>query len=160
AICLVHERRVGVALGIDGDGADAHRVRRAHDAPRDLAAIGDQQPADRRQCYIRHVPNSLVPDTTLLWQADSAMPRMGRVSRGSIMPSSETREVANRPLDRSSAQNSTRSTRLALASSSNFSPRRSAAARCTMVMTPAICFGPITAIFAVGQVKAKRVPKA
>ena len=76
------------------------------------------------------------------------------------MPSSETRDVAYKPLDRSSAQCSTDSTRLALAASSKTSPRRSVALRCTMVITPAICFGPITATFAVGQVKVKRVPKA
>src|SRR5205085_5132372 len=104
----VHERRIGVAVGIDGNRADPHSVGGAHDTPRDLATVGDQQPANGFYRYIRHVPNSLVPDTTLLWQADSAMPRIVRVSRGSIMASSDTRDVANRPFERSSAQNSTR----------------------------------------------------
>ena len=88
------------------------------------------------------------------------MPSTLRVSRGSIMPSSLTREVAYKPLERSSAQCSTASTLLALATSSKTSPRRSVALRWTMVITPAICLGPITAILAVGQVKTKRVPKA
>ena len=35
-------RRVLVGVGIDRDGAIAHRLGRAHDAPGDLAAVGDQ----------------------------------------------------------------------------------------------------------------------
>ena len=85
---------------------------------------------------------------------------MDRVSRGSIMPSSETREVANSPLERSSAQYSAVSARLALASSSNSMPRRCAARRPMMLITPAICFGPMTAILAVGQMNVNRVPNA
>ena len=35
-------RRVRVGVDVDGDAADAHAMRAAEDAPRDLAAIGDQ----------------------------------------------------------------------------------------------------------------------
>ncbi len=43
---LGDEGGVEVTLGVDGDGLDAHRRRRAEDAPGDLAPIGDQQPGD------------------------------------------------------------------------------------------------------------------
>ena len=52
--CLVADRdmeRIGVGIGIDGDGADAHPSRRPGDAARDLAAIGDQDLVKHR----RHV---------------------------------------------------------------------------------------------------------
>ena len=39
-------RSVLVGVGIDRDGAIAHRLGRAHDAPGDLAAIGDQDLAE------------------------------------------------------------------------------------------------------------------
>ena len=39
-------RRVLVGVGIDRDGAIAHRLGRAHDAPGDLAAVGDQDLAE------------------------------------------------------------------------------------------------------------------
>ena len=45
-IGLAHEGGLRIAVGIDGHGGDAHRVRGALDAARDLASIGDQQPAD------------------------------------------------------------------------------------------------------------------
>ncbi len=92
-IRLAHERRIRVRIGVHGNGADPQLVCRADDAPGYLAAIGDEDPRDR-PAHIRHVPNSLVPSTRLLKQADSAMATTVRVSRGSIMPSSETREVA------------------------------------------------------------------
>ena len=91
---LAHERRVGIAVRIDRDGGDAHVVGRANHAARDFAPIGDQEPPNGLDGYIRHVPNSLVPRTSPLWQTDKAMAMTARVSRGSIMPSSETREVA------------------------------------------------------------------
>ena len=56
---LTHEGRVGVAVGVDGDRAQAHLAGRAHDAPRDLAAVGDQQAAQsagRRRHHIRQTP--------------------------------------------------------------------------------------------------------
>ena len=43
----LHMQRVCVGIGIDGDGADAEPRTGAHHAERDLAAIGDQDGADR-----------------------------------------------------------------------------------------------------------------
>ena len=40
-----HVRRVGVGLGVDRDGRDAHRAAGADDAHGDLAAVGDQDTA-------------------------------------------------------------------------------------------------------------------
>ncbi len=37
-----HVQRVAVEFGVHGDGGDAHLSTGAHDAHRDLAAIGDQ----------------------------------------------------------------------------------------------------------------------
>ena len=38
--------RLGVGVGIDGDGADAHLARGADDPARDLAAVGDEEGGD------------------------------------------------------------------------------------------------------------------
>ena len=91
---VAHERRTGVSIRVDGHGGDAHVVGTADDAPGNLAAVGDEQPRNGPNGHIRHVPNSFVPWTLLLWHADSDIAMTSRVSRGSIMPSSETREVA------------------------------------------------------------------
>jgi hypothetical protein len=40
--------RVGIGGGVDGDGRHAHLARRAHDAQRDLAAVGDQDLLEHR----------------------------------------------------------------------------------------------------------------
>ena len=95
AVGIVDEGRVDIALGIDRHGGYAELARRPDDAAGDLAPVGDEQPGNRLDGpYIRHVPNSLVPSTRLLQQADSDMAMTMRVSRGSIMPSSDTRDVA------------------------------------------------------------------
>jgi len=39
---LAHERQAGVGLRVDGDGGDPERARRPADAPRDLAAVGNE----------------------------------------------------------------------------------------------------------------------
>ena len=92
---IVDEGGVDIALGIDRNRRDAEFARRLDDAAGDLAPVGDEQPGDGFDgAYIRHVPNSLVPSTLLLQQADKDMAITRRVSRGSIMPSSDTREVA------------------------------------------------------------------
>ena len=41
-------RRVAVELGVDGDARDAQLLQRAHDADRDLAAVGDQDLLEHR----------------------------------------------------------------------------------------------------------------
>ena len=74
-----------------------------------------------------------------------------RVSLGSIIPSSLTAPVATSAKDPRSWISSTFCTIAASYSSSNSSPLRSARPLRTIDITPAICFGPITAIFAVGQ---------
>ena len=43
------ERRVAVGVGVDRDRPDAHRAAGAHDARRDLAAVGDQDLPDGAQ---------------------------------------------------------------------------------------------------------------
>ena len=43
-----------VLVGVDGDGADAQLVGRAKDADGDLAAVGDQQLANRPNRRLRH----------------------------------------------------------------------------------------------------------
>ena len=90
---LVHERRARVGLGEDGDGADAHPPAAGEDAARDLAAVGDEHLRDRgalAHLYIRKTPKRREPATSLPWQAESAMPSAVRVSRGSIMASSQS----------------------------------------------------------------------
>ena len=85
---------------------------------------------------------------------------MIRVSRGSIMPSSETRAVAKRPLEHASAQNS--NTPPAWRPPPRRTPGRAVwrprGRRWTS--RPAICLGPMTAILAVGQMKVNREPNA
>ncbi len=59
AHCLIGEgdvRRVLVGIGIDRDGAIAHRLGRAHDAPGDLAAVGDQ---DLAEVHFRGRPSAV-----------------------------------------------------------------------------------------------------
>jgi hypothetical protein len=45
-IGLAHMRRLGVRIAEHGDRAIAERLRRAHDATGDLAAIGDEDLAE------------------------------------------------------------------------------------------------------------------
>ena len=63
---LAHMRRAGVAIGIHRHRGDAHALRGAEDAARNLAAVGHQQSPDRFDDHIRHVPYSCVPATALL----------------------------------------------------------------------------------------------
>ena len=44
-------RRVGI--GVDGDGADAETAAGGEDAPRDLAAVGDQDSSDHGRLRCR-----------------------------------------------------------------------------------------------------------
>ncbi len=74
-----------------------------------------------------------------------------------MMPSSLTRPVAYSARDDFSVKSSTAAVIIASCASLNSCPVLAAAARRTIDITPASCFGPITAIFAVGQVKMKRV---
>ena len=46
------------------------------------------------EAYIRNTPYPVVPSITLLCTAESVIPSTVRVSRGSMMPSSQTRAVA------------------------------------------------------------------
>ena len=38
-----HMQRLGISIGIDRDGANAHGPRRADDPASDFAAVGDEQ---------------------------------------------------------------------------------------------------------------------
>ena len=86
AVGLAHERRVGVGVGVDGHGRDAEVATGAEHPPGDLPAVGDQDGAD----HSRNTPNppSLTPSTGTVWITDRQMPRIERVSRGSMTPSS------------------------------------------------------------------------
>ena len=44
-------QRVGVGVGVDGDGADAHPARGPGDAAGDLAAVGDQDLVEHRRPF-------------------------------------------------------------------------------------------------------------
>ncbi len=46
-VCRPGVQGVGIGVGINGDGADAEPPAGAHDAECNLAAIGDQDRADR-----------------------------------------------------------------------------------------------------------------
>ena len=87
----VDVQRVAVGLGVHADRLDAHLAGRRRDPHGDLAAVGDEQAADHQW---RQIPYSRVPSTTLLWAAEIAIARTVRVSRGWMIPSSQTRPVA------------------------------------------------------------------
>ena len=57
-IRLHNERCADIAVGIDGNGREAHLVGRADDPPRDLAAIGDQQAPYGLNAHVRHFAHS------------------------------------------------------------------------------------------------------
>src|SRR5512132_4320389 len=114
-------RRRGIGLRIHSDRLDPHLAARAHDADRNLAAIGNQNAMKHRsskskaergkpeesetlafpfrhsaftlQCHhIRNTPGS-VSGIGALRAAARARPRTWRVSVGSMMPSSHRRAV-------------------------------------------------------------------
>ena len=45
-VSLPNVQRIGIRIGIDGDGLDAKSARGTHDAAGDLAPIGDKQGSD------------------------------------------------------------------------------------------------------------------
>ena len=49
---FLNERRVAIRIGTDRHGRDPHLAAGAHDPPRDLAAIGDQDLVDRTLAVI------------------------------------------------------------------------------------------------------------
>jgi len=53
-IRLVHERLVPIGVGEHGDGRDTHGTAGTHHAARDLAAVGDEQLADRLRLGCSH----------------------------------------------------------------------------------------------------------
>ena len=77
-----------------------------------------------------------------------------------MIPSSLIAPVALKARDPSSCHFSANATIAASSFSSNFSPFLAALALLTIDITPAICFGPITAIFAVGHKKVKALSNA
>jgi hypothetical protein len=83
-IRLADERRVGIRVAVDGDGAHAPLRCCTEDAARDLPAVGYQH-----ALHSRNTPKpSCTPRISSLPMTDSASPRTVRVSRGSMMPSS------------------------------------------------------------------------
>jgi hypothetical protein len=76
-----------VGIGVDGDRADPETAAGGKDAARDLTTVGDQDFSDHG-AHIRKTPKFDVPLIGPLAMADRHIPRMVRVSRGSITPSS------------------------------------------------------------------------
>ena len=87
-----HMQRVGIGIGINRDGGNAHATGGADDAAGDFAAIGDQQFAKHGH-YIRNKPKRVCA-TGAFRAADRPRPSTMRVSAGSMMPSSHSRAVA------------------------------------------------------------------
>src|SRR3546814_6570478 len=83
-VCLLHERHLGVGVGVDDDGLDAEVAAGAQDAAGDLATVGDEQSRD----HSRNTPKFISPSMGWLLMTDRQMPRTVRVSRGSRTPSS------------------------------------------------------------------------
>ena len=153
-------RRVGVGVGV----ARATVSMPIALAPcgairdRDLAAVGDQATSCRSRPHIRQTPK---PDGAASpgpeWMADSARPSTSRVSRGSMMPSSHSRPVANSAVDSpstccSKAVAHRRERRVVERAAQR--PRPSAGPR-SPARRPS-CLGPITAMRWLGQVKTNR----
>src|SRR5258707_13360968 len=93
-------QRVAVGVGIDRDHAITEPARGAHDAARDLAAVGDQDLVERRELHggIAHgraTENCMACGlrASASRQIASTCAKMLRVSRGSITPSSSTRAL-------------------------------------------------------------------
>ncbi len=88
-IGLLDEQRVGIGVGVHDSGPDAQLARRAQHPAGDLATVGDENLLHRGgRSYMRKTPKPRRPSMTLLWTADSVMPRTVRVSAGSMIPSS------------------------------------------------------------------------
>src|SRR5439155_12639640 len=161
-IRLPHMQRVTVGLGIDRDHAIAEAPRGAHDPQGDLAAIGDQDFAERpalppvvhgratencMRCGVRASASRQIASTSA---------RTPRVSRGSITPSSSTRALVE---NTSICPSNTPMIFAFIASSFSFSiglPRLAAAASVTIAMVSAACSPPITAVLALGHEPQKR----
>ena len=83
-------RRVGVGLGVDGDGAQPHLAGAADYPAGDLAAVGHEDRVEGLGHQIRPTPKET--GLTLRLSPSSAIaspkPSTRRLSRGSIMPSS------------------------------------------------------------------------
>ncbi len=67
SIGLTHEGHLRVRVREHGDGVDAHLAAGALNAPRDLAAIGDEHSGDRAKRFqCRNVPQDVAPTTGAL----------------------------------------------------------------------------------------------
>src|ERR1700722_14195462 len=155
-------QRVPVGVGIDRDHAIAEPARGAHDPQRDLATIGDQDFAERRnlrpsahgratencmRCGRRASASRQIASTSL---------NIALVSRGSITPSSSTRALVE---NTSIWPSNTPMICAFIASSFSLSiglPRRIAAASATIALVLAAWSPPITAVLALGHEKQKR----
>ena len=89
---------LAVGLGINGDGAQPHRPRRADNPAGNLAAIGDQESAKPavQSAIHRHILNrpNWVGSIGAFAATESPSPSTSLVSAGSITPSSHSRAVA------------------------------------------------------------------
>ena len=97
---LAHMQRIAVGVGIDRDHAVTQAPRGAHDAQRDLAAVGDQDLVERRALHPFAAHGRATENCMRCGVLASASRQIAstsastlRVSRGSITPSSSTRAL-------------------------------------------------------------------
>ena len=94
------DMRTGRVVGrVDGDGLAAGGMRPADEATGDFAPVRNEQAPDH-QC--RTTPKTAVPRTGAECTEVKAMASTVRVSRGSMIPSSQRRPVAYCAVDSSS----------------------------------------------------------
>src|SRR6202035_4127009 len=162
-IRVAHMQRIAVRVRIDRDHAIAEAARGPHDPQRDLAAIGDQDVAERPALH-RFPAHGRATENCMRCgmrasasrQIASTSAKTARVSRGSITPSSSTRALVE---NTSIWPSNTPMISAFIASSFSLSiglPRRAAAASVTIAMVSAACSPPITAVLALGQEKQNR----
>ena len=85
-----HVQRARIGIGVDRHRLDAHLAARAHDAHRDLSAVGYEHPLEHG--YIRKMPY-LGGAIGALQAAEIARASASRVCKGSRIPSSHSRAV-------------------------------------------------------------------
>ena len=92
-IGFLHMQCLGIGIRINRDGANAHGLRRADNPAGDLAAIGNEKRLDHLG-HIRNTPKRGASSTGAFSAAANANPSTSLVCAGSMIPSSQSREVA------------------------------------------------------------------
>ena len=92
-IGFLNMQRLGISIRIDRNRANAHGLRRSDNPAGDLAAIGNEKRLDHLG-HIRNTPKRGASSTGAFSAAANANPSTSLVCAGSIIPSSQSREVA------------------------------------------------------------------